>query len=116
VQDRKGKKVGKKGVLKVVARQQGGVPWAEKLKYRPKFLERFGCIDNACDFCDLIFNWYNHEHYHSSLALLSSGRIGYGQSEAVLARYRDILKAAYAQHPERLVRRAPQPANLSKAV
>lgn len=51
MQDCKGKKVGKKGVLKVVARQQGGALRAETLKYRPKFSERFGCIENRRSFC-----------------------------------------------------------------
>ncbi len=39
-----------------------------------------------------------------------------GLFEAVLAQRREILASAYAQHPERFVRRAPQPAEPPTAV
>jgi hypothetical protein len=57
-----------------------------------------------------LFDWYNNEHYHSGLALLTPATVHYGETAAVLAQRREILATAYAQHPERFVRRAPQPA------
>ena len=86
------------------------------LKYRPEFPERFGSLEDARAFCLGFFDWYNNEHYHSGLALLTPATVHYGETAAVLARRRDILAAAYAQHPERFVRRAPRPAEPPNAV
>jgi len=86
------------------------------LKYRPEFPDRFGCVEDARAFCVGFFDWYNNEHYHSGLALLTPATVHYGETAAVLARRGEILAAAYAQHPERFVRRAPQPAEPPKAV
>jgi len=86
------------------------------LKYRPEFPDRFGCIEDGRAFCGGFFDWYNNEHYHSGLALLTPASVHYGKTAAVLAQRREILAAAYAQHPERFVRRAPQPAEPPKAV
>ena len=86
------------------------------MKYRPEFPERFGCIEHARAFGVGFFDWYNNEHYHSGLALLTPATVHYGKTEAVLAWRREILAAAYAQHPERFVRRAPRAAEPPKAV
>jgi putative transposase len=86
------------------------------LKYRPEFPDRFGCIEDGRAFCGGFFGWYNNEHYHSGLALLTPASVHYGESVAVLAQRREILAAAYAQHPERFVRRVPQPAEPPRAV
>ena len=86
------------------------------LKYRPEFPDRFCCIEDGRAFCLAFFDWYNNEHYHSGLALLTPATVHYGQTAAVLARRRDVLAAAYEQHPERFVRRAPQPAQPPTAV
>jgi len=86
------------------------------LKYRPDFPDRFGSIEDARAFCVGFFDWYNNEHYHSGLALLTPATVHYGETATVLARRRDILATAYAQHPERFVRRAPQPAEPPSAV
>ena len=86
------------------------------LKYRPEFPDRFGCIEDGRAFCAGFFGWYNDDHYHSGLALLTPATVHYGETAAVLARRRDILAAAYAQHPERFVRRVPVPAEPPKAV
>ncbi len=86
------------------------------LKYRPEFPDRFGSIEDARAFCLGFFDWYNNEHYHSGLALLTPATVHYGETATVLARRRAILAAAYAQHPERFVHRAPQPAEPPSAV
>ena len=41
------------------------------LKYRPAFPERFGAIQDARAHCHIFFPWYNTEHHHSSLGLLT---------------------------------------------
>jgi hypothetical protein len=41
------------------------------LKYRPGFPERFGSMQDARTFSQEFFAWYNEEHRHSGLGLLS---------------------------------------------
>ena len=86
------------------------------LKYRPEFPDRFGSIEDARAFCVGFFHWYNNEHYHSGLALLTPATVHYGETATVLAGRREILATAYTRHPERFVRRAPQPAEPPNAV
>ena len=86
------------------------------LKYRPEFPDRFGSIEDGRAFCVGFFDWYNNKHYHSGLALLTPATVHYGETSTVLARRRQILAAAYEQHPERFVRRAPVPAEPPSAV
>lgn len=86
------------------------------LKYWPEFPERFGSIEDARAFCRMFFDWYNNEHYHSGLALLTPAMVHFGQTAAVLARRSEILAAAYARNPERFVHGVPEPAEPPKAV
>ena len=42
------------------------------LKYRPDFLDRFGSIEDALSFCcQSFFRWYNTDHHHSGLRMLT---------------------------------------------
>ena len=86
------------------------------LKYGPEFPDRFGSIEDARAFCIGFFDWYNNRHYHSGLAVLTPATVHYGETAAVIERRGAVLAAAYAVHPERFVRRAPQPAEPPTAV
>jgi putative transposase len=79
------------------------------LKYRPDFPARFGSIEDARAHCRVFFNWYNREHRHSSLGLMTPDTVHCGRAEAVSATRSIVLDAAYRAHPERFVRRAPTP-------
>ncbi len=79
------------------------------LKYRPTFPERFGSLQAARAFCQPFFRWYNAEHRHTGIALLTPGMVHYGQAEAVRVQRAHVLAAAYAAHPERFVRKPPTP-------
>ena len=79
------------------------------LKYRPDFPARFGSIQDARAHCRAFFAWYNHEHRHSSLGMLTPDAVHSGRAEAVAAARSVVLDAAYAAHPERFVRRPPTP-------
>jgi putative transposase len=85
------------------------------LKYRPNFPARFDEIEQARAFCREFFPWYNAEHRHAGLGLLTPEMVHYGQATAVHAARRQILHAAYAAHPERFVRHAPEPPPLPTA-
>ena len=86
------------------------------LKYRPDFPTRFATYEAARIFCHAFFRWYNTEHRHGGIGLLTPAMVHYGQAEAVRARRADVLAAAYGAHPERFVRRPPQVPMLPPAV
>ena len=79
------------------------------LKYRPGFPQRFDSIEHARAFCREFFPWYNDEHRHSGIGLMTPATIHYGRAEATHAARSAVLDAAYARNPERFVRRAPTP-------
>ena len=79
------------------------------LKYHPTFPERFGSVQDARAFCQGFFPWYNTAHRHDALGLLTPEAVHYGRVEAILGQRRTVLAAAYAAHPERFVRKPPEP-------
>jgi putative transposase len=86
------------------------------LKYRPEFPDRFGSIQDSRAFCRQFFQWYNEEHRHSGLGLLTPAMVHWGQAEIVLAGRQAVLDAAYQAHPDRFVRRPPKPLPLPSEV
>jgi putative transposase len=86
------------------------------LKYHPDYPDRFGCLVDARGWGREFFAWYNNEHHHTGLALLTPADVHYGRSAAVLARRQEVLLQAYAAHPERFVKGAPLPMALPSAV
>jgi len=79
------------------------------LKYRPEFPERFGAIQDARAHCHVFFPWYNAEHHHSGLGLLTPHDVHYGLAEQRVAARATVLATAYADHPERFPAGLPQP-------
>ncbi len=79
------------------------------MKYCPQFPKRFGSIQDARGFCSDFFGYYNNEHRHSGIGLLAPAIVHYGRAEQVLAARQQTLLTAYRAHPERFVRRPPQP-------
>lgn len=77
------------------------------LKYRPEFPERFGSIQHARDFCRRFFDWYNREHRHSGIAMMTPVDVHCGRVDEVVARRAGVLDLAHRLHPERFVRGAP---------
>jgi len=86
------------------------------LKYRPEFPDRFGCLQDSRAFCQGFFRWYNEEHRHSGLGLLTPAVVHYGQAESALQKRQSVLDVAYQLHPERFVRSAPKPPQLPSEV
>jgi putative transposase len=86
------------------------------LKYRPDFPSRFGSIEDARAFCRSFFGWYNAEHRHSALGLMTPEMVHRGRAPEVRAARAVVLDTAYAAHPERFVRKRPEPPPLPTAV
>jgi putative transposase len=79
------------------------------LKYRPGFPARFDSIEAARAHCQRFFHWYNTEHRHSGLGLHTAADVHHGQAAAVREQRATVLTAACAAHPERFVRKPPEP-------
>ena len=86
------------------------------LKYCPEFPDRFGSLQHARSLSERLFTWYNKEHRHSGIAMLTPEMVHYNRAEEVIAARRLVLQEAYRKHPERFVRRPPAPLQLSAAV
>jgi putative transposase len=86
------------------------------LKYHPAFPERFASLEHARAFLRDFFAWYNTQHHHDSLGLLTPHDVHHGLAAERLAARARVLDAAYAAHPERFVRRPPTPAAPPEAV
>ncbi len=86
------------------------------LKYRPEFPDRFQNIEDARTFCRRFFDWYNHQHRHSGIGLMTPSAVHHGHAKALHAERQRILSAAYAATPERFVHRPPTPPALPTTV
>jgi putative transposase len=85
------------------------------LKYRPDFPERFGCIEDSRTYCQTFFPWYNKEHRHSGIGLLTPEAMHYSLAQDVRKAREEVLRIAYEAHPERFVRKKPLPPVIPEA-
>ena len=58
---------------------------------------------------------HNHAHRHSGIGLMTPAAVHHGTAPALHQQRGRVLDAAYQQHPERFVRRAPVPPELPSA-
>jgi putative transposase len=86
------------------------------MKYRPEYPDRFGCRQDARIWAEEFFQWYNHQHHHSALGLLTPAVVHFGEAQQVREKRQLILQTAFALHPERFVRGLPKPPTLPEAV
>lgn len=77
------------------------------LKFRHIYPERFADIAFARAYLEKFFDWYNYEHFHSGIALLTPHTVHAGLVQKVCARRQRALDRAYAAHPERYVKGRP---------
>jgi putative transposase len=85
------------------------------LKYRPDFPARFDSYLHAEMHGQDFFPWYNQEHHHVSLGLMTPHDIHYGLAQEKWNRRAQALAAKYAAHPERFPRGLPTPPPLPVA-
>ena len=86
------------------------------LKYHPGFPGRFHDITAAIAFCRTFFPWYNTEHRHGEIAMLTPDDVHHHRTQSVLDQRGQTLQAAWTRHPERFVRGIPKPDPLPEAV
>jgi putative transposase len=86
------------------------------MKYRPQVPDRFESVEEARALFRDLFCWYNHQHRHSGLALLSPATVHAGKGEDAINARAKVLGAAYAARPQRFVKNPPRPDALPKSV
>jgi len=79
------------------------------MKYRPEFPDRFGSPEHARGFFGDFFAWYNTEHRHSGIGLLTPHDVHFGLADQRVAARGQVLSAAFAAHSERFVAGVPRP-------
>ena len=77
------------------------------LKYHPAFPHRFESLAHARDWAAAFFTWYNHQHHHSALALISPADVHYDRAKVIRETRQGVLHIAFDTHPERFVKGVP---------
>lgn len=87
-------------------------PYSESLfktlKYRPNFPECFGSIEDARSFCIDFFRWYNVNHKHSGIAMLTPENVHYNYADEVVSKRQIILDLIFEKYPQRFVNGKPK--------
>jgi len=86
------------------------------MKYRPDYPAYFETIEAARDWARAFVQWYNHEHHHSGLGLMTPAMVHYNLTDKVNEKRQQVLNAAYAAHPERFVGGQPTPPSVPDEV
>ncbi len=86
------------------------------LKYCPQFPANFGSIQDSRSFCQDFFNWYNKEHRHSGIAMMTPEHVHYGLADEISLHRAAILTSAFEKNPNRFKYKLPVPDTLPKEV
>jgi putative transposase len=80
------------------------------LMYRPDFPARFGAIQDARAHCHVFFPWYNTEHHHAGLGLLTPADVASRPSRAARSGASDRARHGLRDPSGTLPRRPAPPA------
>ena len=69
------------------------------LKYQLEFPKRFQTVDEARAFWRRLAAWYNQDHHHAGIGLMTPDQINFGQASAIHAARQTALDTV-SQHPE----------------
>ena len=78
------------------------------LKYRPDWPQRFDSVADAESHCEIFFGWYNDEHHHSGIGLLTPSDRHAGNGTRINTARQAVLDDAYRRHPERFPNGQPR--------
>ncbi len=85
-------------------------------KYAPSYPGRFRDPAEARQYCRAFFPFYNTQHRHSGLGLLTPEAVHHGRADEIQQARQCTLDAAYAAHPERFVGGPPKPPQIPTEV
>ena len=71
------------------------------LKYRPDYPGQFSNWESAQNWLQAFFYWYNQQHCHTGLALMTPAVVHYGRADRVSGKRQQVMDMAYKIHPER---------------
>ena len=77
-------------------------------KYHRTYEVRFGSLEDARNWAQHLFQWYNNEFYHTGIALMHPSTVHYGKMREVWQARQHVMQEAYAQEPKRFIRGAPK--------
>lgn len=86
------------------------------MKYRPDYPDHFGCLVDARTWAKFFFRWYNNEHRHTGLGLMTPAAVHFGQAAELSIQRQATLQVVYEQYPERFVKGQPTPQQVPSAV
>jgi len=86
------------------------------LKYRPKYPGRFDDLRHAEVHCRDFFAWYNDQHHHVGLGLMTPADVHHGLAPAKTRARAQTLAGAFEAHPERFPKGLPRPPQLPTEV
>ncbi len=86
------------------------------LKYRPDYPKTFGSLEDARAWTRAFVTWYNDQHHHTGLGLLTPAVVHHGLAADTRNKRQAVLVAAQAAHPERFVRGTPRVPAVPSAV
>lgn len=79
------------------------------LKYRPDWPHQFDTLQTADTHCHQFFNWYNHDHHHTGIGLVTPAQRHAGNGTLIDRQRQTVLDRAYQNHPERFPNGRPTP-------
>ncbi|MDA3033210.1 MAG: IS3 family transposase [Actinomycetota bacterium] len=81
------------------------------LKYRADWPGSFATLADAVAHVEAFVDWYNHDHHHTGIGLVTPADRHAGRGQAIDLARQATLDAAYAKHPERFGYGRPTPPN-----
>ena len=78
------------------------------VKYAPQFPGRFASIEEARQFCAAFLIFYNTQHYHTGIALLTPEMVHMGKATTIQQARQATLERAYARVPGRFSKGSPK--------
>ena len=85
------------------------------LKYQPGFPARFGSLADARAHCATFFTWYNQQHRHSGIGMMTPESVHTGRAAEIRQLRQATLESAYERTPGRFKHRVPRQAKLPTA-
>lgn len=85
------------------------------LKYQPGFPARFGSLADARVHCAQFFTWYNQQHRHSGIGMMTPENVHTSRATEVRKQRQATLAGAFQRTPNRFKHRMPQPQKVPTA-
>ena len=86
------------------------------MKYHPSFPKFFPSLNDAKKFLQTWMHWYNNEHRHSGIEMLTPNDVHNGKAEETIRKRQRVVDKAYKEKPWRFPKGKPTIGNISREV